>query len=314
MMRTSLSRTSLSARFPQRRALAVLQCATVFSAFRTLAGTSHAFSPCALCATSAPARSVGQSSALTPRRVAFVSSPSSLDKIPPLSMTQTRLLSNRRNYDYDPDEEKDKGGILDKVKTFFPTNWFKSDEEKRRELARKKAKEEITGGISEVLKDAPLPVRMMGKMVGGMISNVASGLAEAAAEQGRRMEELMDDARRLIVADGAVVDALGEPIVIGAPFSQSSSTVSINGKTTIQIQTSFEVMGSRQNGVATMAANDNGISQLSVNVGGRNYNVNTSGRPRPGGSGRTKISGQESAVSKGGIIDAEIIDAEYKEK
>mmetsp|Transcript_15197 Transcript_15197/g.44109 ORF Transcript_15197/g.44109 Transcript_15197/m.44109 type:complete len:317 (-) Transcript_15197:377-1327(-) len=316
MMRTSLSRTNR-----QGALTGVLRYATAFSAFGTLAGTSHAFSPCALPDAASPRTS--QSSALMRRPVvtaavgarplASVGASSYLLRPASHVATQSRLLSNRRNYDYDPDEEK-KEGFLDKVKSVLPTQWFKSDEEKRRDLVRKKAKDEITGGLSEVLKDAPLPVRMMGKVMGGMISNVASGLAEAAAEQSRRMEELMDDARRLIVADGIVADAIGEPVVIGAPFSQSSSTASINGKTTIRIQTSFEVMGSRQNGVATMTADDNGISQLSLNVGGRNYNVDTSGRPRPGGSGNTKISGRGSSGGKGEVIDAEIIDAEFKEK
>jgi len=189
---------------------------------------------------------------------------------------------------------------LDKVKDVISP---KTEEQKRAEIVRK----EVSGGLSELLKDAPFPVRMMGKMVAPMLS----GLAETMGEQARQVEDLINDARFLLVNDARVVDLLGEPIEVGMPFQQSSSSVNINGQQKTSVQASFQVQGPRGGGVATLSASGGSsasIEQLTLNAGGRVINVDLSGRgsggPGPGGPARGKF-------NKDDIIDVEFVDKTY---
>ena len=256
---------------------------------------------------------------LTPHGPLRQPSPSS----PPLHSHQTRLFSSRRGYDWDPDEdqpkneknalaEKVKSLVPDSVKKVLPSKWFWPDDEKRAALERKRRQNEISGALDQSLKDAPLGVRLLGKAAGKIFSKVASGLAESMEEQSRQMEELLQDARSYIVADGMASNLLGDPIAIGAPFSQSSSTSVINGAKTVSVQASFEVSGSRSSGIATMVANESGVQRLRLDVAGQSFEVDTRGGRRIGGGGRGNAS--KTGPKKGDIIDAEIIDAEYREK
>ena len=251
---------------------------------------------------------------LTPHVPLRQSSPSS----PPLHSHQTRLFSSRRGYDWDPDEDQpknEKNALAEKVKSLVPDSvkkWFRSDDEKRAALERKRRQNEISGALDQSLKDAPLGVRLLGKAAGKIFSKVASGLAESMEEQSRQMEELLQDARSFIVADGMASNLLGDPIAIGAPFSQSSSTSVINGAKTVSVQASFEVSGSRSSGIATMVANESGVQRLRLDVAGQSFEVDTRGGRRIGGGGRGNAS--KTGPKKGDIIDAEIIDAEYREK
>jgi len=281
-----------------------------------------AFNTSASCATSAATCMLTQTAPGLLRQ-----SPPSLH---PSLQHQTRLFSSRRGYDWDPDEDRRpeeknalekaadsvKGLIPDGIKKALPKKWFQSDEEKRAGIERKRRQDEISGALDQTLKDAPLGVRLMGKAAGKIFSQVASGLAETMEEQSRQMEELLEDARSYIVADGMASSVLGEPITVGMPFSQSSSTSIINGAKSINVQASFEVAGSRSAGVATMVANGSGVQRLRLDVAGRSFEIDTrGGRPSSGGG---YVSGQGPSKStsggKGKIIDAEIIDAEYREK
>eukprot|EP00561_Arcocellulus_cornucervis_P013337 CAMPEP_0185799252 /NCGR_PEP_ID=MMETSP1322-20130828/206_1 /TAXON_ID=265543 /ORGANISM="Minutocellus polymorphus, Strain RCC2270" /LENGTH=286 /DNA_ID=CAMNT_0028494807 /DNA_START=17 /DNA_END=877 /DNA_ORIENTATION=+ len=251
---------------------------------------------------------------LTPHGPLRQSSPSS----PPLHSHQTRLFSSRRGYDWDPDEDqpkKEKNALAEKVKSLVPGSvkkWFRSDDEKRAALERKRRQNEISGALDQSLKDAPLGVRLLGKAAGKIFSKVASGLAESMEEQSRQMEGLLQDARSFIVEDGTASNLLGDPIAIGAPFSQSSSTSVINGAKTVSVQASFEVSGSRSSGIATMVANESGVQRLRLDVAGQSFEVDTRGGRRIGGGGRGNA--PKTGPKKGDIIDAEIIDAEYREK
>ena len=233
---------------------------------------------------------------------------------------QTRLFSSRRGYDWDPDEDqpnKEKNALAEKVKSLVPDSvkkWFQSDDEKRAALERKRRQNEISGALDQSLKDAPLGVRLLGRAAGKIFSKVASELAESMEEQSRQMEELLQDARSYIVADGMASNLLGDPIAIGAPFSQSSSTSVINGAKTVMVRASFEVAGSRSSGIATMVANESGVQRLRLDVAGQSIEVDTRGGrgARVSGGGRGNKS--KTCSNKGDIIDAEIIDAEYREK
>ena len=173
---------------------------------------------------------------------------------------------------------------------------------------RREDREQAGGLMNQMLKDAPLPVRLMGKLVAPMVSSVM----ESMGEQARQVEDLMDDARGMLMRDARVVDMLGEPIEVATtPFQQSSSSMNVNGKTTTKVQVSFQVQGSRGEGIATMSASGGekaSIDSLSVKIGGKVINVDAS----LSGSGRAFSS--SSASEYGNASDNNIIDAEFVEK
>ncbi|CAB9497575.1 expressed unknown protein [Seminavis robusta] len=217
---------------------------------------------------------------------------------------QTRLYSSPKKDD----------GILKKVaKTLLPKKWFQSEEEKKAELVRQQARDNVKGGIKEMLKGAPLPVRMMGSMVAPLLSRVASDLSESVAEQQRTIESVLEDSRGYILGDDVACQALGEPIRVGSPFSQSSSTSIINGQKTVNIILGFPVEGSRSSGVAQAQANENGISQLLLQVDGRQIHVSLAKRKNAiGKNHRSTNKSYFAGDDDDNIIEAEIIEKDTK--
>ena len=53
-------------------------------------------------------------------------------------------------------------------------------------------------------------------------------MAETMAEQQQSVQDYLDQARLLLAQDDVIVQAFGDPLQVGNPFSQSSSTSSIN--------------------------------------------------------------------------------------
>jgi hypothetical protein len=227
----------------------------------------------------------------------------------------TRLYSSNNSKN---DNEENNGGILSKVggavKSILPKRWFASKEEKKAELAQQKMNKELSGGLSEMLKDAPLGVRMLGKLITPLVSKLASKAAVAMAEQQKTTNQVLQDARGYLLADPAITDMLGDSLQVGAPFSQSSSSTSINGKTRSRTQLSVPVAGPLGQGVAQIVATEDGIAQIQVQATSnqgrqRDINVNltksaSSARPGRGGS----------FSSRGGKNDDNIIEAEIIEK
>lgn len=160
----------------------------------------------------------------------------------------------------------------EKVKSLLPfgTTSSKSGEEKRADIIKKERKEEITGGINTLLKDLPLPIRMMGRMVTPLLARAA----EEIAEQSQQAQDVFEEARIRLVNDPIIAESLGEPIQVGQPFSQSSSTVVINGQRSATVRASFPVVGTRgRSGIATLESNNGDIRSLTVNVNGRTFSV-----------------------------------------
>lgn len=179
-----------------------------------------------------------------------------------------------------------------KLKSLLP--FSKSEEEKRADLIKKETKNEI----NTMLKDLPLPFRMMGRMVAPLLAQAAGEIAE----QSKLAQDMLDEARIRLVNDPVVAEMLGEPLQVGQPFSQSSSTTVINGKSSARVQSSFRVQGPKgADGIATMEANNGEISSLAVNVNGRIISV--SGL-RGGGS----AFGKSSSKKNDNIIEAEIVE------
>ena len=162
---------------------------------------------------------------------------------------------------------------------------------------------------------------MLGQMIKPMVGSLVGGMAQAMEEQQKQMSEMLDDARSYIVQDPAAVQLLGEPLEVGSPFSQSSSTMSVNGETRTNLQASFEVRGDRGSGVATIASSNGRIENLSLNVNGRNMAIDVTRR------GGASFQSTDSASSWSGspkrsdgigknrsMSDDDVIDAEFVEK
>lgn len=220
---------------------------------------------------------------------------------PRISTTSSRLYSSGK-------DEGFLAKIGNAVKSILPTSIFGSDEEKQKLARKKEYRDQVSGGLNQVLKDAPLGIRMMGKMVSPILSSMASSLADTMAEQQRTTEQLMDDARGYLMGDPAVANLLGEPISLGAPFSQSSATTSINGKTQTRVELGMPVFGSRSSGTVRLLATQDGISQLLLDAGGRSINVSLTrkGKSSNFGSSAYKVNGDDN------IIEAEVIEKKAK--
>lgn len=192
--------------------------------------------------------------------------------------------------------------IKSAAKSVLPASWFQSEEEKKAAIERKKVQEEISGGLDQMLKDAPLPIRMFGKMVGPLMSNMMSGLAETMAEQQQSVDAIMKQARGYIENDPQVKGALGEPVSVSAPFSQSSSSSSINGRTSTRVRLAFQVSGTIGTGIAQLEADETGIRSIEVQTNmQRSIGVNLS-------SGRGNKFTSGTSWDDGDIIEAEIVD------
>ena len=218
---------------------------------------------------------------------AFVAHPSqqqqrSLHHLSPsVMMPSNRLLTTTPTTRLYSSSKKNDNFLKKAAKKILPASWFQSEEEKEAALARQQVKDNVKGGIKELLKDAPLPVRMLGSMISPLLSKAASQMGEAMAEQEKTIETVLDDARAYILGDDVALQALGEPLQVGAPFSQSSSTSIINGQKTTNIAIGFPVNGSRSSGMAQAQATDKGIQRLTLQVDGRQINVSLTQRGSP---------------------------------
>jgi Cytochrome oxidase complex assembly protein 1 len=216
----------------------------------------------------------------------------------------TRLYSSSDN-----DE-----GFLSRIgkaaKNLLPKNLFGNEEEKNKLARKKEYRDEVSGGLEAMLKDAPLGVRMMGKLITPLVSSLASNLADAMAEQQRTTEGIMDDARAYLKGDPSVSALLGEAIQLGAPFSQSTSSSSINGQTQTRVELAMPVQGSRGSGTVRLLATQDGIAQLQLDASGRRLDVKLTRRGSAsssfGRSSPSRINGDDN------IIEAEVIEKDTK--
>jgi hypothetical protein len=207
---------------------------------------------------------------------------------------QTRLFFSNNNQDDDWSNLKRSAGNLvkkgaEKLKSILP--FGKTEEEKQAAIIKKEQKE----AFNSMFKDMPFPIRMAGKMIAPLLSKVG----EEIAEQSRAAQGILDEARVRLVNDSALRQKLGEPLQVGSPFSQSSSSMSINGKSTTKVQASFQVIGPYGSGVATMDSSNGEINSLVVNVNGVNIFI---------GASTKNIFGSSTSSKNADIIEAEIIE------
>ena len=226
------------------------------------------------------------------------------------------------SYNNNNNSNNQDGGFLGKVKSMLPTKWFGTDEEKKAQIERQRVKDEVSGGLDAMLRDAPLGIKMMGKVMAPLLSKAASSMAESMAEQQALLERVLDDTRQSLANDPDVVSMLGgPPIQVGTPFSQSSSTTSINGQTQTSVQLLVPVQGQYGSGTARVSATAQGVSQILLEVaGGPTLNVNLNYQNNSGYGGYNNnynsFPGSSSQGRRRGgsnfdnddIIEAEIVD------
>jgi hypothetical protein len=221
----------------------------------------------------------------------------------------TRLYSSKKD-----SSDGGGGGILSKVgnvvKSFLPAKWFQSEKEKKAAIQRKIVKDEVKTSLATILKDAPLPVRMIGNMIAPLMSTVMAGLAESMAEQQATIESVLKEARSYLTADPGVASIIGEPIQLGQPTSQSASATTINGQSTSRVELAFPVSGPLGSGIVRLSAANEKIEKLQVQANGRVIAVDLSSKGR-GGRRRSAFSGASSSSSDD-IIEAEIIEKDTK--
>jgi hypothetical protein len=223
-----------------------------------------------------------------------------------------RDFFNRNNNPKDDEEPGILGQAKKLAKKFLPSTWFQSEEERRQIVEQKQRQKEIQTGIQQIFKDAPLPIRMVSNMIGPIFGTMMSSLAETAASQQSLIDIVYDQGVQAIRTDPVVQGILGDSITVGRPFSQSSSSSSINGVTSTRIELAFPVSGRLGNGVGRLSAsggaNNPIIDRLVVQANGREVDV------RVGASSfnqRLK-SDIPNVMDKSNIIDAEIIEKETK--
>lgn len=259
----------------------------VAAAFGSLAGSTNAF-------VSAPR--IPTAPSLSNQKVMVTTThPAHITTIQQHSQ-QTRLFFSKNTEDDDWSNLKRSAGNLvkkgaEKIKSILP--FRKTEEEKRAAMIKKEQKE----ALNSMFKDLPFPIRMAGKMIAPLLSKVG----EEIAEQSRAAQGVLEAARVRLVNDDALRQKLGEPLQVGSPFSQSSSSMSINGKSTTKLQASFQVVGPYGSGVATMSSSNGEIDSLVVNINGMNMSV---------GARTGNVFGRSSSsrVRSDDVIEAEIIE------
>jgi len=243
--------------------------------------------------------------------------------------TAARLYSSspsQQRRDNNGDEDNDNNGLfgfrkaVKKVakkvaRKILPTKWFGSKEEKLAIERKKKVKNEVQGQLGDLLKGAPLPIRLFGKYVAApLMGKVASKLAEGMERQREIMDKIVDDTRSLLLNDNEITNLLGVPIQLGTPITQSSTSASINGRKQTRMELSLEVSGPKTNGIVRIVATEEGIGQLLVEADGKLYNVVLSSSKSGGRKiigtkgGRSSSSTRHWNSDEGEVIDAEIVD------
>jgi len=155
----------------------------------------------------------------------------------------------------------------------------------------------LTNGMDALLKDAPLPV----KMLGGLMKPLVKGLESALEQQAEATDALLSEAGSCLRADPRVTELLGEDVEIGGVFSSASSN--INGAQSISLQA--QCAGRIAGGVVAIrgqtAADGQSlaIASLQVQAGGRIIDVPTI---RGGGSGMSSGGGGSRGSSGSDVV------------
>jgi len=140
----------------------------------------------------------------------------------------------------------------------------------------------LSNGVDSLLKDAPLPV----KILGGLVKPLLSGLETALEEQAEASDALLSEAQSCLRADARVAELIGENVQVGAVFSSMSSSSSVNGMMQKSVQLQAQCTAAFGSGVVAIRGESEAdrmrIRSLQFQAGGRVIDVPTI---RGGGGG-----------------------------
>ena len=126
----------------------------------------------------------------------------------------------------------------------------------------------LSNGLDELLKDAPLPVKLAAQLAKPLIGALEVALKEGAADS----EALLDSAQSALERDARVTALLGPDVQIGGVFSTASSNM--NGQKMIQLQ--FSLSGGATGALRGESPQDGGapkLVSLQVSGGGQQLDV-----------------------------------------
>ena len=86
-------------------------------------------------------------------------------------------------------------------------------------LEWQRVKDEISGDLTDLLREAPLQIQMVVNLVKPIISTFMSSLAETVAEQQESVSSLMSTAQLCLESDDRVAQLLGSRLQMSSPFS-----------------------------------------------------------------------------------------------
>ena len=269
--------------------------------------------------------------------------------------TTTRLYSSGSNGNNNNNGDGDDNNnffskAINAVKSFLPNQLFDGSEssssgnENEKESNNKKQDSQIeqqqqqqqqqtemtnefSGSLKEILKDAPLGVRMMGEIISPIIGGLLSTVGGIVAEQQRTIEDVMEDAKIYMQLDQSVTDMLGTTTIsLGSPTSQSSSTSIINGNAQSRIELTIPVYSGSSYSTSTVQvlAINNVITQMDLNDNGRRISVSLASQSPTYSTDTSYMSSSSSSSSSSSktmsrdndddmIIEAEIIDKQTKQ-
>ncbi|CAB9505412.1 expressed unknown protein [Seminavis robusta] len=90
---------------------------------------------------------------------------------------------------------------------------------------------------------------------------------------------VVDQAALFLQHNEMAASLLGSSLQYGQPFSQSSSSTSINGRMSSSVQASFEVWGTQGQGVATATSIDGNLEYMDLEVNDRLYRLDINAPP-----------------------------------
>ena len=187
-------------------------------------------------------------------------------------LTEPELILQSSSKDSSPTSNKGfLTNLADKIKSLMP---FKKDKEKDEDIFLVPRHEESgkltkSDEINNVLAPFPWPIR-------AFVNSITQTVQSELAKEERKAKPLLKQAVKLMAADTDVQTLLGTPIKIGQMMSHSSETITVNDTTTTHIANSFEVVGSRGSGIATLQADKYAkghIQALRVDINGVHYDI-----------------------------------------
>ena len=166
-------------------------------------------------------------------------------------------------------------------------------------LFQRKPKSKADAAIDAVLKDAPLPIKMMG----GLFKGVANMAGEAMRDAADDLDRVSDVTIRAVSFDPQAREVLGEDVSTGMPSSQSFSSISVNGVARKRIALQMPIAGTRGSGTVRVDAAVTGdevvLNSCSLDVNGKTIQVSGGDGGAGSGDGGSKV------IDVDGVIDVD---------